>query len=115
MYDSHDANWIDSWTILYWGWWISWSAFVGMFIARISRGRTIRQLIFGAFLVPTTFSFFWIIIVGSLGIKMQRVAELAPSIRGDFDWFNCRFNCHALGYVNQQPHSAATVALADDG
>jgi choline-glycine betaine transporter len=115
MYDSHDAKWIDSWTIFYWGWWISWAPFVGMFIARISRGRTIRQIIFGAFLAPTTFSFFWIIIFESLGIKMQRVAELALGTRDDVDWFNGRVNCTSLGYVNQQPNSAAAVTLAGDG
>jgi choline-glycine betaine transporter len=73
MYDSHGAGFMSTWTVFYWGWWISWAPFVGMFIARISRGRTIRQLILGGFTAPITFSFLWLVVFGSLGIKMQRV------------------------------------------
>ena len=71
------AYFMDDWTIFYWGWWISWAPFVGMFIARISRGRTVGQLIKGAFIAPVLFGFFYLTVLGSLGIKMQRVAELA--------------------------------------
>jgi choline/glycine/proline betaine transport protein len=54
------TNWQDKWTIFYWGWWISWSPFVGLFIARVSRGRTVRDFLTGVMLVPATFNFFWI-------------------------------------------------------
>ena len=56
---TRDPSWFGNWTILYWAWWISWSPFVGMFIARISRGRTIRQFIIGVLLVPTAFNLLW--------------------------------------------------------
>ncbi|MFZ0490310.1 MAG: BCCT family transporter [Salegentibacter sp.] len=62
-------NWQNSWTIFYWGWWIAWSPFVGMFIARISKGRTIREFILGVLLVPTLITFFWITAFGSTSIQ----------------------------------------------
>ena len=77
---------MDDWTIFYWGWWISWAPFVGMFIARISRGRTVGQLIKGAFIAPVLFGFFYLTVLGSLGIKMQRVAELALGNSTYVDW-----------------------------
>ena len=63
--------WFSKWTIFYWGWWISWSPFVGVFIARISRGRTIRQFIAGVLLVPTVVGFVWFAIIGGAGIFQQ--------------------------------------------
>ena len=56
--------WMGSWTVFYWGWWIAWSPFVGMFIARISRGRTIRQFVLGVLIVPTLITFLWLSIFG---------------------------------------------------
>merc|ERR1719204_684303 len=67
-------DWMDGWTIFYWGWWISWSPFVGMFIAKISRGRTIREFINGAMTAPITYSFLWLTIFGGAGIKTERMA-----------------------------------------
>ncbi|MEA1984726.1 MAG: BCCT family transporter [Euryarchaeota archaeon] len=64
-------EWQKAWTMFYWGWWISWSPFVGMFIARISRGRTIREFIGGVLLVPTMITFLWIIVFGNTGIHME--------------------------------------------
>jgi choline/glycine/proline betaine transport protein len=58
------SSWMSSWTLFYWGWWIAWSPFVGLFIARISRGRTIRQFIVGTLLVPTGASIVWFTIFG---------------------------------------------------
>jgi choline/carnitine/betaine transport len=66
------AGWLSSWTIFYWAWWISWTPFVGMFLARISRGRTIRQFVVGVILVPTTVSLVWFVIFGGAGIGQQR-------------------------------------------
>jgi choline/carnitine/betaine transport len=65
-------EWLSSWTIFYWAWWISWTPFVGMFIARISRGRTIRQFIGGVILVPTVVSLVWFAIFGGTAIDVQR-------------------------------------------
>ena len=65
-------EWLAGWTIFYWAWWVSWTPFVGMFIARISRGRTIRQFVTGVLLVPSVVSLVWFAIFGGAGIDMQR-------------------------------------------
>ncbi|MFD0486059.1 BCCT family transporter [Saccharopolyspora spinosporotrichia] len=64
-------TWLSSWTIFYWAWWISWTPFVGMFIARISRGRTIRQFVGGVILVPSAVSLVWFCILGGSAISIQ--------------------------------------------
>lgn len=63
------GSWQNAWTVFYWGWWIGWSPFVGMFIARISKGRTIKEFIFGVLLVPTIVTFFWMSAFGSVAIN----------------------------------------------
>jgi choline/carnitine/betaine transport len=65
------ADWLGSWTVFYWAWWISWTPFVGMFIARISRGRTIRQFIGGVIVVPSTVSLVWFAVFGGTAIRLQ--------------------------------------------
>ena len=70
-------NWMNDWTIFYWGWWIAWSPFVGMFIAKISRGRTIRQFINATLTAPVAFSILWFSVFGGAGLKMERNAALA--------------------------------------
>ncbi|SBT17017.1 Glycine betaine transporter BetL [Marinomonas gallaica] len=65
---SDEQTWQGGWTIFYWGWWIAWSAFVGMFIARISRGRTIREFVMGVVFIPTLVSLVWFSVIGSAGI-----------------------------------------------
>jgi choline/glycine/proline betaine transport protein len=64
------TDWIGGWTIFYWGWWLAWAPFVGLFIARISRGRTIREFIMGVMLVPTVFTLVWMTIFGNSAIDM---------------------------------------------
>ncbi|GAA2544461.1 BCCT family transporter [Mycolicibacterium diernhoferi] len=64
--------WLGSWTIFYWAWWISWTPFVGMFIARISRGRTIRQFVTGVLMVPSLVSLVWFCVFGGAAIKAQQ-------------------------------------------
>ncbi len=64
--------WLSSWTIFYWAWWISWSPFVGMFLARISRGRTIREFLIGVTLVPSGLSLVWFTIFGGTAMRMER-------------------------------------------
>jgi choline/glycine/proline betaine transport protein len=66
---SHEA-WMSSWTLFYWGWWIAWSPFVAMFIARVSKGRTIRSFIFGVLFVPTGFTFLWMTVFGNSAIDL---------------------------------------------
>ncbi len=70
-YSADEAGWLSSWTIFYWAWWISWAPFVGSFIARISRGRTIREFILGVLLVPSLVSFLWFTVMGNTGILFQ--------------------------------------------
>ncbi|WP_346159701.1 BCCT family transporter [Streptomyces mordarskii] len=70
------ADWLSSWTVFYWAWWISWTPFVGMFIARISRGRTIRQFVGGVILVPSTVSLLWFAIFGGSSMKLQAAGRL---------------------------------------
>ncbi len=67
-----DEQWMAGWTVFYWAWWISWAPFVGMFVARISRGRTIREFVLGVVAAPTGFGFLWFAIVGGTGIELQR-------------------------------------------
>ena len=66
-------GWLSGWTIFYWAWWVSWTPFVGMFIARISRGRTIREFVTGVLLVPSTVSLVWFAIFGGAAIKAQEM------------------------------------------
>ena len=66
-----EIAWQGGWTIFYWGWWISWAPFVGLFIARISRGRTIREFMVGVMFVPTTIAFFWLCMFGGNAIYME--------------------------------------------
>lgn len=67
-----DSSWQKSWTAFYWPWWMTWGPFVGLFIARISRGRTIRELVFGALLVPTLVTILWMAVFGGAALKDEQ-------------------------------------------
>ncbi|MFS4507419.1 BCCT family transporter [Clavibacter sp. Sh2141] len=67
------SAWLSSWTVFYWAWWISWTPFVGMFIARISRGRTIREFVVGVLLAPSLVALIWFSIFGGSAIHAQQV------------------------------------------
>lgn len=69
--DSEAHQWINDWTLFYWTWWISWSPFVGVFIARVSRGRSIREFILNVLFVPSIVSFFWFAAFGGAAIKVE--------------------------------------------
>lgn len=71
MYAYEPNPWLADWTLFYWGWWIAWSPFVGMFIARISRGRTIREFVGGVLLVPVLFTFLWMTVFGNTAISLD--------------------------------------------
>ncbi|MQY43617.1 BCCT family transporter [Epibacterium sp. SM1969] len=86
--DAGDVKWQGGWTIFYWGWWLSWAPFVGMFIARISKGRTIREFMFGAMLVPTTMAFIWISIFGGNALFIELNAEGGAGTAGLIDMVN---------------------------
>lgn len=72
---SEGTEWLNGWTVFYWGWWISWAPFVGIFIARISRGRTVREFVCGVLLVPTVLTFFWFSVFGGAAIHREMFGE----------------------------------------
>ena len=74
------AEWVQSWTIYYWAWWISWAPFVGTFIARISKGRTIREFVLGVILLPSAVSMVWFVIFGGTAINLA-LTQLPRSSR----------------------------------
>lgn len=80
-----DTNWQGSWTIFYWAWWISWSPFVGMFIARISKGRTVREFILGVMIIPTALSLLWMTVFGGSAIWMESngIARISEAVHAD--------------------------------
>ncbi|QTL05582.1 BCCT family transporter [Aquabacter sp. L1I39] len=82
MYAYEPNPWLGNWTLFYWGWWIAWSPFVGMFIARISRGRTIREFVMGVLLVPVAFTFLWMTVFGNtaIALDMKGVAPIAETV-----------------------------------
>jgi choline/glycine/proline betaine transport protein len=84
-YGADGSNWQNPWTIFYWGWWISWSPFVGMFIARISKGRTVREFIMGVMLFPTLLSFLWMSSFGGSALWLQITggADIARAVNND--------------------------------
>ncbi len=65
------TGWVSGWTTFYWGWWMSWAPFVGVFIARISKGRTVREFVMGVLLVPTTVTFLWFAVLGGTGLHQE--------------------------------------------
>ncbi|OLT49584.1 choline transporter [Gordonia sp. CNJ-863] len=75
-------QWLSDWTIFYWAWWVSWTPFVGLFLAKISRGRTIREFVIGVMVVPTTVSLVWFCVFGGTAIREQMTGVL------DFDAAN---------------------------
>ncbi len=86
LYAYEQNGWIGGWTLFYWGWWIAWSPFVGMFIARVSRGRTVREFIWGMLLIPTGFTFMWMTFFGDTAIYLilqQHAAVLISDVQAD--------------------------------
>lgn len=80
-----DGTWQHDWTIFYWAWWISWSPFVGMFIARVSRGRTVREFILGVLMVPSLLIFFWMTVFGGTAIFLESngIGQISEAVNSD--------------------------------
>ena len=78
-YAFRDDTWKSGWTLLYWAWWISWAPFVGMFIARVSKGRTIREFILGVMIIPSVVTFFWMTVFGNTAIQFA-MTDTAPAL-----------------------------------
>ncbi|MGJ3241329.1 MAG: BCCT family transporter [Opitutales bacterium] len=72
-----DSGWQADWTLFYWSWWISWSPFVGVFVARISRGRTVREFVIATLLVPSLAGFLWFSVVGGTGLNLLQAGNAA--------------------------------------
>lgn len=86
LYVYAPSDWLGGWTIFYWGWWISWTPFVGVFVARISRGRTIREFLVGVTVVPTLFICLWMGVLGGSAIELisnQGVTELGAAVQNN--------------------------------
>ncbi len=85
FYGAEGSSWQNPWTIFYWGWWISWSPFVGMFIARISKGRTVREFVLGVILFPTLLSFLWMSSFGgsALWLELTKATDIATAVKAD--------------------------------
>ncbi|HIY25321.1 MAG TPA: choline BCCT transporter BetT [Candidatus Brachybacterium merdigallinarum] len=98
-------QWMADWTLFFWAWWIAWAPFVSLFLARISRGRTLRQFVIGVLLIPFTFILLWVSIFGN--------AALSHS--GDSEFLNLAVNLPESGFFNlleQYPGSTFTIGLA---
>ena len=95
VYEPENTGWFTGWTVLYWAWWCSWAPFVGLFIARISRGRTVREFVFGVLVIPSLFSVLWFTIFGNSAI-----------------WFDEHVAGGALGALTGQPEKLLFVFLA---
>lgn len=80
-----ESSWVGDWTIFYWAWWISWSPFVGLFIARVSRGRTVRQFILGTVIAPSLVGFAWFSVFGGAGLYMEifQGVPIADAVKAD--------------------------------
>lgn len=81
-----NTDWQANWTIFYWAWWVSWSPFVGIFVARISRGRTIREFIFGVLFIPMLLLFFWFTTFGGSAVHMELIGNygLIEAVKADY-------------------------------
>ncbi|GLX69611.1 glycine betaine uptake BCCT transporter [Paenibacillus glycanilyticus] len=79
------GTWIGAWTLFYWAWWIAWAPFVGTFIARVSKGRTIKEFVLGVLLVPSAFGFLWFAVFGGTGLKLEMFDQigLAKAVEQD--------------------------------
>ncbi|MHA7303988.1 choline BCCT transporter BetT [Arthrobacter sp. TMN-49] len=105
-YDRPDA-WLNSWTLFFWAWWIAWAPFVGLFLARISRGRTIRQFVGGVLVVPFVFILLWISIFGNTALDLVRSGN---SAFGEMAMSNPERGFYLM--LDQYPGATLTAAVA---
>ncbi|KAJ8600303.1 hypothetical protein CTAYLR_000720 [Chrysophaeum taylorii] len=105
------ASWMGAWTIFYWGWWISWAPFVGTFIAKISRGRTLREFIAGTLIIPTMYCVLWFGVFGAEGLRLDRQAEAAGLDCGDGGTFSSHVSTRMAGTFSAEHNQAYKVRL----
>ncbi|WP_295627859.1 BCCT family transporter [uncultured Corynebacterium sp.] len=101
--DGTAGDWLGSWTVFYWVWWVSWTPFVGMFLARISRGRTIREFVVGIVVVPSTLTLVWFSIFGGAAIEFERT--------GRSIWGDGTEEAMLFGMLEQLPWSGVVTVL----
>lgn len=106
-----DAQWLGWWTVFYWGWWIAWSPFVGMFIARVSRGRTIRQFIIGVLLVPSAVAIVWMTGFGNAALHQ----EIYPLVNNDAEAVQQTFDYAPRTYSVQVTDKTHGLPMTEDG
>ncbi len=109
VYDAEASSWISGWTVFYWAWWISWTPFVGMFIARISKGRTIRQFVIYVIVVPSLVSFVWFAILGGTAIDLQLNQGWDPPLT---ETGGIALEASLFDTLREFPLATITVALA---
>jgi glycine betaine transporter len=109
VYDAEASSWISGWTVFYWAWWISWTPFVGMFIARISKGRTIRQFVIYVIVVPSLVSFVWFAILGGSAIDLQLNGGWSPPMTEEG---GVALEASLFDTLREFPLASITVALA---
>jgi len=108
LYAYEPRAWMADWTLFYWAWWIAWSPFVGMFIARISRGRTIREFVIGVLFVPTAFTFLWMTVFGNTAISL----DLGPAAGGIADAVQANLSTALFKFLEYLPAASVTSTLA---
>lgn len=109
LYAYNKTQWsIGGWTLFYWGWWIAWSPFVGMFIARVSRGRTIREFIAGVLLIPTGFTLIWMTVFGNTAID----EIINKGNQGLADMVSNDVSVALFSFLESLPFSSITTVLA---
>ena len=109
VYDAEASSWISGWTVFYWAWWISWTPFVGMFVARISKGRTIRQFVIYVILVPSLVSFVWFAILGGSAIDLQLNDGWSPPTT---ETGGIALEASLFDFLREFPLAGITVAVA---
>jgi choline/glycine/proline betaine transport protein len=108
LYAYEPRAWMADWTLFYWAWWIAWSPFVGMFIARISRGRTIREFVIGVLFVPTAFTFLWMTVFGNTAIAL----DLGPAAGGIAKAVQGNLSTALFKFLEYLPGAGFTSALS---
>ena len=106
-HEEEKQGWLSGWTILYWAWWISWSPFVGLFIARISRGRTIREFVLGVLFIPTAFNLLWMTVFGNGAIWAD--AQLAA---GALSAASSNVDALLFNFLDLLPAAGITASIA---
>jgi choline/glycine/proline betaine transport protein len=102
-----NLSWVGGWTIFYWAWWIAWAPFVGQFVARVSKGRTIREFVFAVSLLPVGFSFVWLAIYGGAAFQMDKISHGAIQAAVNADYTTALF-----ATLKQMPLYTLTGPLA---